>query len=128
MNITYSVNLRDKGRYLKITAAEPPIQTEQQALDIMSLCVENGTNLLMIHAPAISESFFRLSTGVAGDILQKMINYHITTVFVLTESIMLPTRFLEMMLEANKGEQYRFYYATHEAEQWLLSSQEESRI
>lgn len=128
MNFTYNVVTLGTGRYLEIVNAQTPLETERQALDLMSLCVENGTNLLMIHASAISESFFRLSTGVAGGILQKMINYHITTTFVLNENIVLPKRFQEMMLEANKGVQYRFYNTKHEAEEWLLSNQEKSRI
>ena len=124
MNFTYNVITREKGRYLEIVNAQIPLETEQQALDLMSLCVENETNLLMVHAPAISENFFRLSTGAAGGILQKLINYHITAAFVLNEEMVLPQRFQEMMLEANKGGQYRFYSTTSEAEQWLLSSQE----
>lgn len=128
MNFTYNVITLEKERYLEIVTAQTLLETEHQALDLIALCVENGTNLLMIHAPVISESFFRLSTSVAGGILQKMINYQITTAFVLTENIVLPKRFQEMMLEANKCTKYRFYYTTHEAEQWLLSSQEESRV
>ena len=124
MNYSYSVIAQEKGRYIEIVTAKVPLETEQQALDIMSICVENGTTLLMLHASTLSESFFRLATGAAGGILQKLINYHIKTAFVLTESIVIPKRFQEMMLEANKGGQYRFYYSKGEAEQWLLPSQE----
>lgn len=128
MNFTYNVNSLEQGRYLEIVAAKTPIETERQAIDIMSLCVENGTDLLMIHAPAMSENFFRLATGVAGGILQKLINYHIKTAFVLTENMVLPERFQEMMLEANKDGQYRFYASKGEARQWLLSGQEKSSV
>lgn len=123
MNFIYNVITLGKVRYLEIVSAQFPLETEQQALDLMSLCAEHETNLLMIHAPAISENFFRLSTGTAGGILQKMINYHILTAFVLDKSVVLPNRFQEMMLEANKGGQYRFYDTMREAEQWLLSIQ-----
>lgn len=128
MNFTCRVFSSKKGKYLEIIAAQTPIETEQQALDIISLCMENATGRLMLQAPAISENFFKLATGAAGGILQKLINYQIKTVFVLTEDLRLPKRFQEMMLEANKGGQYRFYYTKSEAEEWLLSGQEETHL
>lgn len=125
MDFNYHMVALETGRYLEVTSAREPIETERHAIDLMSLCAENGTDLLMVHAPAVSESFFRLATGVAGGILQKLINYHIKTVFLLPESMTLPVRFREMMLEANKGDQYRFYHTRSEAEQWLLPGREE---
>ena len=125
MDFNYNVIALEKGRYLEIISARKPMETEQQAIDAMSLCVENGTDLLLIHTPAVSESFFRLATGAAGGILQKLINYHIKTAFVFSKDMTLPERFQEMMFEANKGEQYRFYDTKSEAEQWLLSGEGE---
>ena len=124
MDFNYNVVALGKGRYLEITSARKPLETERQAIDAISLCMGNGTDSLLIHAPAVSENFFRLSTGAAGGILQKMINYHIKTAFVLSNDMTLPERFQEMMFEANKGEQYRFYDTKREAEQWLLPGEE----
>jgi len=125
MNFTYRVTGQEKDRYLEITAAEEPLKTERQTLDLISLCFENSIELLMLHDKALSGDFFQLATGVAGGILQKLINYHIKTAIVLSEDITLPKRFQEMLQEANKGEQYRFFYAGSGAEQWLLSGQME---
>ena len=125
MNFTYRITGKEKGRYLEITAAEEPLKTELQTLDLISLCFENSIELIMLHDKALSVDFFQLATGAAGGILQKLINYRFKTAVILSEDIDLPKRFQEMLQEANKGEQYRFFYAGSEAEQWLLSGQME---
>jgi len=126
MTFTYNRITKKENQYLEIVAASIPLETEQQTVTLMGLCAENGTNLLMLHGSVISESFYRFATGVAGDILQKLINYHIKTAFVLTKDTAIPKRFQEMMLEANTGSQYRFFDSRDEAEQWLLPDQDES--
>ena len=50
----------------------------QSALDlIMSVNYETGCDRIAINKEAITEDFFILSTRLAGDILQKFINYRI---------------------------------------------------
>ena len=49
----------------------------QSALDfMMSVQYEKGCNKIILDEKAISEAFFKLSSGIAGEILQKFINYH----------------------------------------------------
>lgn len=124
MNVTYHIIPCNAGSYLHIITAENRIETEQHAIDLMCLCAENNTNNLCILSQALSDQFFQLSTGSAGAILQKLVNYQIRTAFVLEENFELPLRFREMMLEANKSNEYRFFYSTDEAEQWLMGIQE----
>jgi hypothetical protein len=53
------------------------ISDGQSALDfMMSVNYETGCRSIAINKEAIAEDFFILSTRVAGDVLQKFINYH----------------------------------------------------
>ncbi|AET67781.1 putative transcriptional regulator [Desulfosporosinus orientis DSM 765] len=107
-------------KYLEVMSAATPISTENDALDLVALCGENDTNLLMIHYTALSEDFFKLKTKVAGNILQKFMNYHIKAAAVLPNEIIQKGRFRELASETNKGNYFRMYESKAEAEQWLL--------
>jgi hypothetical protein len=72
------------GRYIECISAETPLCTEQDALNLIGLCGENDTGHLIIHTEALSDDFFKLRTGVAGQMLQKFINYHVKTAVILT--------------------------------------------
>lgn len=59
-----------------ISSSEKVIVDTQSALDVlMSAKYEAGTKNIVIDKNLIIEDFFVLSTGIAGEILQKYINY-----------------------------------------------------
>lgn len=104
---------------IEILSAETPVGSEQDALDLAARCGDGETNRLLLHGEALSEDFFRLKTGVAGAVLQKLVNYSIKTAILLQEHSELSARFKELMLEANAGNQYRFFTDRGEAAEWL---------
>lgn len=53
----------------------PTIGSEADALDIIGGAGWQHADLVVIPAQRFDNSFFRLSTGVAGDIIQKFVNY-----------------------------------------------------
>lgn len=61
-----------------VTGDECILTDTQSALDlIMSVQYESGCSRIAMNKEAISEDFFILSTRLAGEILQKFINYGI---------------------------------------------------
>ena len=59
-----------------INSDEPIITDAQTALDLLAAVnYEDDSNLIAISKEAIIEGFFKLSTGLAGEILQKVVNY-----------------------------------------------------
>lgn len=94
-------------------------------MDLVALCGENDTNLLMIHREALSDDFFKLKTGVAGAVLQKFINYSIKAAIIIPDQLGFGPRFRELASEANKGNQYRFYASRLEAENWFMKGFEQ---
>lgn len=108
-------------KYIEFISAASPLSTEQDALDLVALCGENDTNLLMFHGNALAEDFFKLKTGVAGKILQRFINYHVKTAIILPEQFVIKGKLRDMVSETNKGNHLRFFKTRADAEIWLTS-------
>ena len=59
-----------------VTSAEPVLAGVHDALDLMATVeYETGCVRIAIEKSAVAEDFFVLSTRLAGDILQKFVNY-----------------------------------------------------
>lgn len=110
-------------RYIEVFSCEEPVATTKDALDLVAACGENDTNLLLLHAEALSDDFFKLRTGVAGEIFQKLINYTIRTAVLLPDSKNVGPSFRELMAEAARSRHYRFFTDRAEAEDWLLKGE-----
>jgi PadR family transcriptional regulator, regulatory protein AphA len=97
------------------------ITNEYDALDIIAACGENGVNKVMIHAENLPEEFFHLSSGLAGVVLLKLSNYFIRCAAVIPMAQVQHGHFYEMALETNRGNQFRIFPTTEQAEAWLIS-------
>jgi hypothetical protein len=95
------------------------IQSEQDGIALVSACAEHDTNLLLLPVESLSDDFLRLSSRVAGLVLQKLINYNIKTAAVF-DTKQLSKRFQEFVSESNKGQVFRVYTNLTDAESWLL--------
>ena len=74
MNIT--VIEKNNIRCAAVSGSEKVITDAQSALDLlMRAKYEAGTKNIIIDKRLVAEDFFRLSTGLAGEVLQKLINY-----------------------------------------------------
>lgn len=67
---------RNKVVCAVVQSGEKVIVDSQSALDILMMAkYEIGTNNIVISKERITEDFFILSSGLAGEVLQKYINY-----------------------------------------------------
>ncbi|MCX8130580.1 MAG: DUF4180 domain-containing protein [Clostridia bacterium] len=108
-------------KYVELVSYVSFVSTEQDALEIISLCGENDTDLLLLHGNALSEDFFKLKTGTAGKIVQKFINYRVKTAVILSEQPDSKGKFREMVSELNRSNHFRFFESKETAEVWLTS-------
>ncbi|MVO98263.1 DUF4180 domain-containing protein [Paenibacillus lutrae] len=118
--MNYQIRETESKTYIELISSTEPLRTENHALDLISLCWEHEANAIIIHHAALSEDFFKLKTKVAGDIIQKFINYGIKTAAIIPQEIIEKGRFNEMAKEMNTGHHFRLYGSKEEAEQWLL--------
>lgn len=118
--MNYQIVEGNNKKLVELINADSPLGTENDALELVAICGENETNLLLIHHRALSEDFFRLKTGAAGRILQKFINYHLKTAFVVPDEISQKGKFKELAAEASAGSSFRIFASREEAANWLL--------
>jgi hypothetical protein len=104
--MSYRLNTLNDQTYLECLPNEILIQSEQDALDLVAACGENGTYRLMIHAENLTEDFYNLKTGLAGNVLQKFVNYTLKVAMILPLERASQGRFGEMVLEANRSNRH----------------------
>ncbi len=76
----------------------------QSALDIMATVhYEAGCDRIVINKSLLSESFFDLKTRLAGEILQKFINYRVKVAFIGDFSAYPSQSFQDFIYECNRG-------------------------
>ncbi|WP_368487922.1 DUF4180 domain-containing protein [Clostridium sp. BJN0013] len=119
--MNYKVIERNNKKYIECNSSETLLRSEQDALNLTAACVENNIYLLMLHSEVLTDDFFKLRTGLAGQVLQKFINYHVKVVVVLTSEQKIKGKFKELIAESNKGNDFRVFNNPAEAENWLLN-------
>ena len=87
-----------------VTSDELLITDVQSALDLLATVgYEARTNRIIIDKSAIDEQFFDLSTRIAGEILQKFINYETKLAIVGDFSTYQSKSLKDFIYESNNG-------------------------
>lgn len=90
------------------------IADTQSALDLMmTVSYTTKSSRIAIPKTAVNEDFFRLATGVAGEILQKYVNYGAKIAIYGDYSGYTSKPLKDFIYESNKGK-YVFFVATEE--------------
>lgn len=111
------IRLAEGRRGVAIVSAEETVITDvTSALDLaMAVRHETGAEGFVIGKELICEEFFMLSTGLAGEILQKLINYHVKMAVHGDFSRYTSKPLKDFIREANKGRDFFFVAAQAEA-------------
>lgn len=105
-----------------VTGNEKIITDVQSALDIaMSVKHDINTNKIIIDKKIIAEDFFILSTGLAGEILQKYINYDVKIAIYGDYSRYTSKPLKDFIYESNKGNDVFFVSSKDEAVEKLIN-------
>ena len=103
-----------------VTGPEKLITDAQSALDVlMSAKYEAGTKNIVIDKKLVAEDFFILSTGLAGEILQKFINYGGRIAIYGDYSRYTSKPLKDFIYESNKGKDVFFVTTRDEAVEML---------
>lgn len=90
--------------------------------DLVGRCFETGTTALLIEDGALPPAFFDLSTGIAGDVVQKVTNYQLRLAVVVPDLSVHSAHFRDFAREAGRGARFRFFPTSEEAASWLEGS------
>lgn len=92
-----------------VNSSEILITDVQSALDFMATVkFEVGCNRIILNKSAICEDFFHLSTRLAGEILQKFINYQLKIAIIGDYSVYSSKSLKDFIYETNKGKDIFF--------------------
>ncbi len=121
MNIEH---LKEHGIDIAVVSGEGvAISDAQSALDLaMTVKYETGAERIVIDKNMICGDFFILSTGLAGEILQKYINYHIKMAVYGDYSLYTSKPLKDFIYESNQGRDFFFVTTKEEAVQKLTET------
>ncbi|MNM34983.1 hypothetical protein D3C81_456450 [compost metagenome] len=93
----------------------------RDSVELAYACGDADTDLLLIHAGALPSDFFQLSTGFAGEFVQRLVNFRLRTAAVFDPDGSYPERFREFLLEARHHPQFRAFDNRMNALVWLAA-------
>ena len=105
MNIEH---MKDNGIDIAVVSSDEMVIVDtQSALDLaMTVKYETGAERIVINKDMICGDFFILSTGLAGEILQKFTNYGIRAAFVGDYSGYTSKPLHDFIYESNHGRSF----------------------
>lgn len=114
MQIEY---IKENGVTIAVVTGEEKVVTDTaSALELaMSAKYETGADRLAIDKRVVAEDFFILSTGMAGEILQKFINYHVKAAIWGDYARYTSKPLKDFIYESNKGRDFFFVETKEEA-------------
>jgi len=108
--------LGKKNDIALITTDEIIIKDTQSALDLIATVqYETDCDKLIVNKSCVTEDFFILSTGIAGEILQKFINYRKKIAIVGDYSKYTSKPLKDFIYESNNGNSIYFVTSLEDA-------------
>jgi hypothetical protein len=82
----------------------PPIASPQDALDVIGSAFSRA-DVVAIPAGRFDDRFFSLRTGLAGEIMQKFVNYRMRLAVVgdISAHVAASTALRDLVIESNRG-------------------------
>ncbi|HPH10913.1 MAG TPA: DUF4180 domain-containing protein [Thermotogota bacterium] len=113
--------------YVESISEERFIENESDLLDFIGFCGENDRDRAILYAANVPEDFYRLGTGVAGAFLGKLQTYRVRVVWIL-DSVKVRGKFADMVLEANRWNDFHYTDSLEEAKTWLENPKNFSEV
>lgn len=122
MNIEH---LKDNGTDIAVISSEEKLIVDtQSALDlVMTVKYETNSTNIVMNKSAVCEEFFILSNGMAGEILQKFINYHVRIAIYGDYSQYTSKPLRDFIYESNHGNNFFFVSTKEEGIRKLTGTQ-----
>ena len=94
------------------------------AMDVLATVrYETGCSAMILRQEQLDESFFRLSSGLAGEVLQKFVHYQMRLGIVGDFSGYTSKPLHDFIRESNQGRQVCFLPTEEEALAWMGAKQ-----
>lgn len=116
--------IEQNGVKVTIVANDEKIITDiQSALDLLATVdYETGANRIILNKDTVDYSFFVLSSGLAGDVLQKFITYHVKVAIYGDYSKYTSKPLKDFIYESNRGNDIFFVSTKAQAVEKLINA------
>ena len=100
----------------------PAVASTQDALDLIGATYGQQADVVAIPAARLDESFFRLRSGLAGEIMQKFVNYRIRLAVVgdISAQVAASSALRDLVFESNRGSQIWFVPTIEDLDAYLV--------
>jgi hypothetical protein len=97
-------------RVLRCDPDGPPLDGEAPALDLIGDALGRQIDLVAVPVERVPDVFFQLSSGVAGAVMQKFVNYGLRLAIVgdVTRHVAQSTALRALLHETNRGDHVWF--------------------
>jgi hypothetical protein len=103
------------GKIAEVNDEEFRISTVQDAVDLLGDMYYNNCNAIVLKLVNLHPDFFKLHTGLAGDILQKVSNYQFKLAVTGDFSKFTSKSLKDFIRESNRGNRVFFVETIEEA-------------
>jgi hypothetical protein len=103
-------------RVLECDPNEKQLRNYNEAVELIGNAFEIRASVILVPAECLDDEFFRLSTRIAGELIQKIVQYRLRLVIVgdISQHLAESTALRAFVLEANRGKDV-----------WFLATREE---
>jgi hypothetical protein len=111
-------------RILECDAEGAPIRSGRVLSDLISTTWEHRAKWLVIPIERLGDDFFRLRTGIAGEVVQKIVQYHLRLAVLgdISRYVDESTALRDFVRESNRGNQFCFVADREELDQRVAAS------
>ena len=114
------MNIELKNQTAIVREAGVLVTDGSSAMELLATArYETGCSAIVLFKEQLDESFFRLSTGLAGEGLQKFVNYQMRLAIVGDFSHYTSKPLKDFIYESNQGTHVGFWSTEEEALDWL---------
>jgi hypothetical protein len=101
---------------------EPLMLRAQDATLLLEACFSHRTSVALLYARNLTDRFFDVSSGDAGELLQKLRNYGLRLAVVCPPgSARFSSRFGELLADERRHDYFNVFTSRDEARAWLAS-------
>ena len=97
------------------------VNDERDATDLVGNASFGGADYVLVHATSLPPQFFDLSSGFAGEVLQKFSNYRLVLIVIGFDTTAASASLAALMRESNRGGSVWFVADTAEANARILA-------
>jgi hypothetical protein len=111
---------------IRVLACAPDghkLRTDRDAVDLIAEALQRGAGWIVIPVGRLDEDFFRLNTRVAGEMIQKFVDYrrHVAIVGDISQYLNESSALRAFVSESNRGRDLWFLQDSRELDSRLAS-------